>query len=194
MPSKSLAHSTGISLGDSIVGCTNASFSSVASISNNHLSSTQHALELCPEDTDIRPSTTGKGSMRPYDISGLDADTNLVAESSLLKLVRVPPFAPRCLLIDLHINPINSQRGRTMSTDGVNTVCWGTSNPVKVPSLEPVLKADLVVRDEGSTKPIQVYNKQEKKRTRQLRRDQQKMELNRKLRAHGRWSEEDLPQ
>ena len=109
VPGESLAHSTTISLRNNIVGCTNASLSPVASISNNHLARTQHPLELGPEDANIRPGTTSERSIRVDDVSSLDTNTYLIPETSLLEFMRVPPLAERCLLIDLKINAVNSQ-------------------------------------------------------------------------------------
>ena len=50
-------------------------------------------LQVAPKDFDVRPASTGKLTVNPADVTGLDANTNLISETRTVELLGEPPTA-----------------------------------------------------------------------------------------------------
>ena len=81
---------------------------SVATISNKHLSNPQSLIQTVSANGEIGPLTSRVRTIHPDNPSSLDADPNLIPESSMLELVGAPLAAPWSWFINQKVSAIHS--------------------------------------------------------------------------------------
>ena len=81
----------------------------VASIRKNLFIIIQQKDDIVPGNPEIRPLSTGVGSIDPDDLSCLNTDTKLIPDSGTLELMGVPPWVERGWFIDFAISAIQSE-------------------------------------------------------------------------------------
>jgi hypothetical protein len=84
-----------------------SSFTSVAIVGLDFLARSKRLLQPASKDFEVGPLATGERARDPNNISCLNTNRNLVAQSSSPELVGVPLLAERRRLIDLQVSAIN---------------------------------------------------------------------------------------
>lgn len=85
--------------------------SSVPAVSHYLLSRRQLLLQLVAKNLEIRPRATLKRTSKSYNLGCFNADSNLIAQSSRTKLVRVPLPVKGNGLFDQEVHTIDSDKG-----------------------------------------------------------------------------------
>jgi len=100
----------------------------VGAIGKEDFISSQSFIQTISADSKVGPVAWSIGTIDPNNPTSLNADTNLVPETSMLELLGVPLATERSWLVDLEIGSIDSNQAK-----GSNVV------------LVPVFPLDLVV-------------------------------------------------
>jgi hypothetical protein len=87
MPSPCSVHCLSVLKAIGMVGCTNFSVTSVASISNDLLSWTKLTPELDAKDSQIRKTASRKWAVEPNNASSVDRNTKLISQPCAAKFV-----------------------------------------------------------------------------------------------------------
>jgi hypothetical protein len=82
-------------------------FTSVAIIGLDFLARSKRLLQSMSKDLEVGPCATGEWAMDPNNISCLNTDSNLIAQSSCPELVGVRLLAERLWLVDTEVGAIN---------------------------------------------------------------------------------------
>jgi len=82
----------------------------ITGVGNNMLTWFQLLLQNGTKDVQIRPCITFKRTTERHDITCSNADTNLIAQTRSIELVRVPFLFKRKLLQDFKVNSINGHQ------------------------------------------------------------------------------------
>lgn len=107
---KSLVHSTGVSLGDVMIWGSDLIVAAIAFVTNNHFISLKTVLQANPKDVNIGPSAAHKRPIDPHNVTRLNGNAHLIADSGTPKLVREPAAIDR-ESIDLAHRAISSIDG-----------------------------------------------------------------------------------
>jgi hypothetical protein len=89
-----------------------ACFTSIASVGLDFLARGKYLLQPLSKDLEVRPSSTGEWSIDPDNISCLNANSNLITQSSSPELVGEPLLVERLRLPDLNVGAINRNFAR----------------------------------------------------------------------------------
>jgi hypothetical protein len=90
------------------IGSSNcSSFTLVAIVGLDFLARSEHLFQSVSKDLEVGPLATGERAMEPDNISCLNTNSDLVAQSGSPELVGVPLLAERRRLVDLKVGAVN---------------------------------------------------------------------------------------
>jgi hypothetical protein len=108
MPGSSVLLGLLVDLRNILIGSSNcSSFTWVAIVSLDFLVRSTHLLQSISKDLEVGPCTTGERAMDPNDISGLNASSNFIVQSSSPELVGVPLLAEQLRLVDTEVSAVD---------------------------------------------------------------------------------------
>jgi hypothetical protein len=102
-----------VNLRNIIIGGSNrSSFAWVAIVGLDFLARSKRLLQSVSKDLEVGPLTTGERAIDPDNITSLNADSDLIAQSSSPELVGEPLLAERGRLVNLQVGAINRHFAR----------------------------------------------------------------------------------
>jgi hypothetical protein len=102
-----------VDLRDIVIGSSNrSSFTSVAVVGLDFLARSKRLLQSISKNLEVGPCSTGERAIDPHNISCLNTNSNLIAQSSSPELVGVPLLAERLRLVDPEVRAVNSDFAR----------------------------------------------------------------------------------
>ena len=123
--------------------------SMVSFISNNHLKTAKVALQLALEDAQVAHLSTGEGAVEGDNIASLDADGQLVPETSLFGLVAVEAginiIVPGPGFLDGAVCSIHSDEATIAGVSGVSVLPADLNKKKKSYSVKRSFKRVVVV-------------------------------------------------
>jgi hypothetical protein len=113
MPGSSVLLGLLVDLRNILIGSSNcSSFTWVAIVGLHFLTRSERLLQSVSKDLEVGPLTTGERAIDPDNITSLNADSDLIAQSSSPELVGEPLLAERGRLVNLQVGAINRHFAR----------------------------------------------------------------------------------
>ena len=107
VPASRNVHAMLVFEADGLVFRKDLGVSAVTFVGDDMFTRTQHVLQPGTKDVEIWPSPTLEGTIVRHNVTGLDADADLVPQTRPVELVRVPLRREGKLLQYLEVNTIN---------------------------------------------------------------------------------------